>query len=156
MPDQDAGGVLDRFKDALELRTDTDLASILGVSKSTLSNWRSRNSIPLSKIRVACRKYGVPMDYLLTGNVIYDRNKSAIIDTEILGRIFEILDKIGVISLPESLDKDFDTAVYAAAEFLRLQSRTRLLMEQLSAEGKLDREGVTRAVVEKLKALGPQ
>lgn len=96
------------------------------------------------------------MDYLLTGNVIFDRNKSAILDTEILGYIFKILDRFGVIHLPKSLHPDFDPAVRAAAEFLQLQSQTRLLMEQLSAEGTLDREGVARAAIEKLKARGPQ
>jgi transcriptional regulator with XRE-family HTH domain len=156
LPDQDAAHVLDRFKDALDLRTDTDLASILGISKSTLSNWRLRNSIPLNKLRKACKKYGIPMDFLLTGNLISDRNNSAILDTKVLGYIFRLLDRYGMIRLPQSDDPGFDPAIRAAAEFLDLQSQTRLLIEQLSADGKLDQEGVTRTVVEKLKGLGPQ
>lgn len=155
-PDQDAGRVLDRFKDALNMGTDADLASVLGVSKSTLSNWRSRNSIPLSKIRFACKKYGVPMDYLLTGNLISDRNTSAILDADLLGYIFRILHRYGFLSLPETRDPDYDPAIRVAAEFLELQSQTRQLMEQLLAEGRLDREGATREIIERLKSKGPQ
>ena len=53
-PTPDAEAVIRRMKEALELRTDNDLAGALGVSKGTVSSWRKRNAIPYDEcVRVA-------------------------------------------------------------------------------------------------------
>lgn len=39
--------VIERLKIALSLSSDNALAETLGVSKTTLSNWKSRNSIDI-------------------------------------------------------------------------------------------------------------
>ncbi len=147
VPERDAAQILDRLKGALEISADADLAALLSVSRPTLSNWRARNSIPLAKLRPACRKYGIPLDYLLTGRVTIDRNSSAILDTEILGQIFRILDRYGFIKLPDFPGDGYDPAIRAGAEFLQLQLEFRQLLEQLVSEGKGDAEGAKLALL---------
>jgi hypothetical protein len=80
----------------------------------------------------------------------------AILDTTVLGYIFRVLHRYGYIVLPETGDPDYDPAVRAAAEFLQLQSQTRLLIEQLQSEGQIDREGLKREVAKRLVGQGPQ
>lgn len=57
--------ILNRLKEALNITKDTDLACLLGVSKSTLSNWVSRNSIDYDKVFSLCEH--ISIDWLLTG-----------------------------------------------------------------------------------------
>lgn len=57
--------VLNRLKEAYNIRKDTELAALLGVSKSTLSNWSSRNTIDYDKVFALCEHINI--DWLLTG-----------------------------------------------------------------------------------------
>lgn len=57
--------VLNRLKEAYNIRKDTELAALLGVSKSTLSNWSSRNTIDYDKVFSLCEHINI--DWLLTG-----------------------------------------------------------------------------------------
>lgn len=57
--------ILNRLKEALNITKDTDLACLLGISKSTLSNWVSRNSIDYDKVFSLCEH--ISIDWLLTG-----------------------------------------------------------------------------------------
>lgn len=58
--------VIERLKIALNLSSDNALAETLGVSKATLSNWKSRNSIDIPLLFSKCEHLSV--DWLLTGN----------------------------------------------------------------------------------------
>lgn len=58
--------VIERLKIALNLSSDNALAETLGVSKATLSNWKSRNSIDIPLLFSKCEHISV--DWLLTGN----------------------------------------------------------------------------------------
>lgn len=158
VPERDAAQIIERLKRALEVSADADLAALLSVSRSTLSNWRARNSIPLAKLRPICRKYGIPLDVLLTGGYAIDRNSSAILDTDILAQIFRMLDRYGFIKLPEYPGEDYDPAVRAGAEFLQLQLEFRQMLEQFVSEGKGDAEGAKRALlsIKRGSSEGPQ
>lgn len=57
--------VLNRLKEAYNIQKDTELATLLGVSKSTLSNWSSRNTIDYDKVFSLCEHINI--DWLLTG-----------------------------------------------------------------------------------------
>jgi phage repressor protein C with HTH and peptisase S24 domain len=57
--------VLDRLKIALKLSTDNELAALLGVSKATISNWGSRNSLDLPLVFSFCKHINI--DWLVTG-----------------------------------------------------------------------------------------
>lgn len=58
--------VIERLKIALNLSSDNALAETLGVSKATLSNWKSRNSIDIPLLFSKCEHLSV--DWLLTGS----------------------------------------------------------------------------------------
>lgn len=58
-------GVLNRLKEAYNIQKDTELATLLGVSKSTLSNWSSRNTIDYDRVFSLCEHINI--DWLLTG-----------------------------------------------------------------------------------------
>lgn len=62
--------VLDRLKIALDLRPNTkdaELADKLGISKSTLSTWRQRDSTPYELCVKVSKEYQVDLTWLLTG-----------------------------------------------------------------------------------------
>jgi len=58
-------GILNRLKEAYNIQKDTDLANLLGISKSTLSNWVSRDSIDFDKVFSLCEH--IDINWLLTG-----------------------------------------------------------------------------------------
>lgn len=57
--------ILNRLKEAYKINTDTELARFLGVSKSTLSNWISRDSMDYDKIFSKCEHINI--NWLLRG-----------------------------------------------------------------------------------------
>lgn len=57
--------ILNRLKAAYNIQKDTELATFLGVSKSTLSNWVSRDSIDYDRVFSKCEHLNI--DWLLTG-----------------------------------------------------------------------------------------
>lgn len=57
--------IIDRLKLALKLKTDTELAKYLGISQSTVSTWKSRNSLDYELVIAKCKH--VNLHWLLTG-----------------------------------------------------------------------------------------
>lgn len=57
--------ILERIKEAYNIRKDADLAIFLGISRSTLSNWGTRNSIDYDLVFSKCESLN--FDWLLTG-----------------------------------------------------------------------------------------
>lgn len=62
-----ASDVLDRLRDQFEWETDTAMAVALGVTKSTLSGWRGRNSIPFEICVQLAEDKGLSLDWILLG-----------------------------------------------------------------------------------------
>jgi hypothetical protein len=150
---QEAAEILERLKQTVDVQTDAELASLLGVSPTALSNWRVRNSVPLGRLRPICKQFAIPLDYLLTGRLgIFD---AAPLDTELLGYVFKLLARYGFISLPASPEPSYDPARRAAAEFLELQGRTRELFKHLVDSKNLTVDEAKRAIVARFKK-GPQ
>ena len=59
-----AAEILDEIKHIKKLGSDAALADIFGIKPSTLSTWRSRNSIPHDEILSYCAKEGISSDML--------------------------------------------------------------------------------------------
>lgn len=57
--------IVKRLKIGLGLSSDNALADALGISKTTLSNWKSRNSLDFSLVFSNCEQFSA--DWLLTG-----------------------------------------------------------------------------------------
>jgi phage repressor protein C with HTH and peptisase S24 domain len=58
--------ILNRLKEIKEFNTDTELAKFLNISRSTLSNWYSRNSIDYDLLFSKCENE-IDISWLLTG-----------------------------------------------------------------------------------------
>ena len=61
----DSREILDRAKVALNATSDMQLADLLGISKSTLSNWRARNSLDYTILFSKCEH--INYNWLITG-----------------------------------------------------------------------------------------
>lgn len=59
--------ILNRLKSVKKFNTDTELANFLNISRSTLSNWYSRNSIDYDLLFSKCEN-SIDINWLLTGN----------------------------------------------------------------------------------------
>ncbi len=59
--------VIDRIKTLKNKETDTDVATLLGMTKGNLSNYKDRNSIPYEALFLFCEREHVLFDWLLTG-----------------------------------------------------------------------------------------
>lgn len=58
--------IIERLKKALHITSDYALSEELGISKATLSNWKSRNSIDYNLVFSKCKLINI--DWLVTGN----------------------------------------------------------------------------------------
>lgn len=65
--------ILDRLKEVLNLASDTELANALGVSKSTVSNWRKRNTTDLPLLFSQCEH--VDLNWLVFGERLTPQNE---------------------------------------------------------------------------------
>lgn len=68
----DAGDVIGRIKEALEISNDSDLAHYFGISKSTISGWRKRNRVPYEEAVLAARASHSHLDWIITGEETND------------------------------------------------------------------------------------
>lgn len=62
-----ADHVIGRLKEALGISGDSALAAKIGVARSTLANWRRRNSVPYEKCVEVALKERLNLDWVLTG-----------------------------------------------------------------------------------------
>lgn len=58
--------IINRLKKALQIASDKDLAELLGVPKSTLSNWRSRNTMDYGKLFFICDLNNISLDWVIS------------------------------------------------------------------------------------------
>lgn len=65
--------ILERVKQANNITKDTDLAAFLGLSRATVSNWYSRNSIDYDLVFSKCEH--VNLDWLITGKGSMERQE---------------------------------------------------------------------------------
>lgn len=64
--------VIERIKTLLDARNDDDVSRYFGVSKSTVGNWRQRNSIPWDYCAKLALEKGKSLDWLIYGVCIYE------------------------------------------------------------------------------------
>lgn len=59
--------VIDRLKQVLAVSSDTELCALTDTNKQTLSNWKSRDSVPYTLCVQIADEKGVSLDWLLSG-----------------------------------------------------------------------------------------
>jgi phage repressor protein C with HTH and peptisase S24 domain len=62
--------VLDKLVELKGLKNDAALARLFGVKANTVTSWRKRNSIPYKEIVALCEREGIPIGWLLTGQIV--------------------------------------------------------------------------------------
>lgn len=62
-----AADVIDRMKSELGVKSDTQLAEIIGKSSKTIHSWRVRNSVPYEAALLIAFNHRTSLDYLLLG-----------------------------------------------------------------------------------------
>lgn len=62
-----AGAVLERMKEVAKLESDSELADWLKVSRSAISKWRNRNTVPYSEAVMLALFNNSSLDYILAG-----------------------------------------------------------------------------------------
>jgi hypothetical protein len=72
-----AENVIIRLKQILNEKSDQKLGDFLGIPKSTISNWRQRNSVPYSICVQIALERNVSLDWLLTGEGAVFKGKAA-------------------------------------------------------------------------------
>lgn len=81
--------ILQRVKIALDIGTDTDLATYLGVHSSTISTWKSRNSLDYESILAICHKFDLDYSWILYGISSREGGKSTKIDVSLNKKLEE-------------------------------------------------------------------
>ncbi len=64
--------IINRLKEVNNFRTDKELANFLGISKTTISNWYTRNTIDFELVLSKCEH--VDINWLLFGSSISNIN----------------------------------------------------------------------------------
>jgi len=59
--------IVDRVKELKHLKSDDDVAKVLEMKKTALSNHKTRKTIPFKNLSTFCDKTGFSLDYILTG-----------------------------------------------------------------------------------------
>lgn len=155
-----AADVIERMKDAVLVDTDVELATRLGVAKTTISSWRQRNVIPYEECARISLWGMVSIDWIITGEgekSDYPRYAESPIDHELM----------------EIVMFDFETnraGEFVVDEWSRAESRGgwitthyarfRRLLKGLMEDGRLTREealaSLRRSVTDFRKQGGPQ
>lgn len=67
--------ILENIKDLYQLKTDTALAKFLGIASTTLSSWKSRDSLDYDLVFAKC--VGVDLNALINGEKMNGQNERA-------------------------------------------------------------------------------
>ena len=62
-----AQSVLDQLRQALNVKSDSDLSRVLGVKRATLANWKTRDAIPYAICVTVALEKGISLQWLLIG-----------------------------------------------------------------------------------------
>ncbi len=74
--------IVNRIKGIKGFKTDGEVASALGMSKTALSNHKARSSIPFENLSMFSESEGISLDWLLTGEGTKKRAKYVYKDRE--------------------------------------------------------------------------
>lgn len=110
-----AESTINRLKQLLAVKTDFDLAEIIGVSKPTISAWRQRNSVPHTICIQISQEKNVSLDWLLTGEG--DTYKRTGLNP------VSVTDKNGVVNVVNESEGANDSITPAKVELLKLLDR---------------------------------
>jgi len=59
--------IVNRMMKAFSVANEYEVADIIGMAKDTFANRKSRGSLPVEKIKLACFEKGISFDWVMTG-----------------------------------------------------------------------------------------
>lgn len=68
--------ILERIKKKLKLKSDREVAEIMGVQQQNITNWKTRNTVPYQEIISLCLVRNINLIYILTGKENKETNNS--------------------------------------------------------------------------------
>lgn len=123
--------VLDRLRIVCGVNNDSDLCKSLKLPRTTISTWRSRNSVPYSLCVDLALKHGISLDWLLTGQEPMHRNQIYAMQEETLSKLHESL-----LSMFDALNEDQKREVLSGVkEKERLNKLEEMMSEVLKKVG---------------------
>ena len=76
--------IIERMKEVLGKENDKALSEELGVARTTFSNWKNRNNMPIDMILTFAQNHNLSLDWLITGKE--NAPKLNEMETELLAR----------------------------------------------------------------------
>ena len=114
MQKKDVRSVLDRLHQIFGVKNDSQLCSALGVNRSTVGSWISRESVPYAICVDIAAERGISLDWLLTGEGPMQRGQSA----QATAASSEPANprERAILELYRALDEDAQREIQSAAE----------------------------------------
>lgn len=114
MQKKDVRSVLDRLHQIFGVKNDSQLCSALGVNRSTVGSWISRESVPYAICVDIAAERGISLDWLLTGEGPMQRGQSA----QATAASSEPANprEQAILELYRALDEDAQREIQSAAE----------------------------------------
>ncbi|MEM9884400.1 MAG: helix-turn-helix domain-containing protein [Bacteroidota bacterium] len=107
-----ASKIIQRLKDLTQLKRDTYLADALNVQPTTLSTWKTRNSIDYRLVIDFCKRKGFDLNYVLLGRETSQENSdlkeaAQLLIQEVKGQLSKEIEKVEKyqVDLHEQLEK---------------------------------------------------
>lgn len=124
-----AGSVLDRLHIVYGVDNDNQLAERLEVKRSTMGNWRSRDSVPYTYCVEAASEHGYTLDWILAG--LEPMRRDTALSVPSLER-----SEATILKLYRALDEPSKLAVQGVAEekarFIDLENQLKSLTNELA------------------------
>lgn len=134
MGNKSAAAVLDRLQQVYGVKNDNQLGEALQVNRSTLGNWRSRNTVPYTICVDVCEKCSVSLDWLLTGEGPMRRDEAApAVAAEAPPAPGISPREAAMLELFRSLDEDGQREIQGAAAEKKRLSALEQRIEELAA-----------------------
>lgn len=136
MSKKSAAAVVDRLNLAYGAKSDNELSELLNIKRSTVGNWRSRDSIPYSICVTCSEAKGVTLDWLLTGQGPMRRGEGqqSAQSSELSPRETALLTLFNELS--ERDQREIHTAAEEKKRLNELEQRLARLEEAYGSEGK--------------------
>ncbi|MNC54972.1 Bacteriophage CI repressor helix-turn-helix domain protein [compost metagenome] len=141
MGNKSAAAVLDRLQLVYGVKNDNQLGEALLVNRSTLGNWRSRDTVPYTICVDTSEKCSVSLDWLLTGEGPMRRDEGApAVEAEAPAAPGISPREQAMLELFRSLDEDGQREIQgAAAEKKRLIALEQRLEELAATVAAMER-----------------